>query len=100
MARYERYFVESSFMEHVSWESSTKALVVTFVSGSVWLYKAVPRKKYRDLCNANSMGAYFNKNIRNVHEGMPIARVGKKGIIIYKEGGDEVGLSEQTEEQA
>jgi len=99
MARDERYFVPSSFIEHVSWESSTKTLVVTFGSGSVWLYRAVPRKKYNGLCRAESMGAYFNKNIRNFHEGTPIARRGKKGIIIYREGGDEVVPSAQEKEQ-
>jgi len=99
MAKHERYFVKSSFIEHVSWESSTKSLIVTFGSGSVWLYLSVPRKKYNDLCKAESMGAYFNKNIRNSHNGTPIARVGKKGVIIYREGGDEVVSPTQEKEQ-
>lgn len=99
MARHEKYFVNSSFIEHVAWESSEKTLIITFGSGSIWLYKNISRKIYNDLCNADSLGAYFNKNIRNSHEGKPIARMGKKGIIVYTEGGDEVVSTKQEETQ-
>jgi glutamine amidotransferase-like uncharacterized protein len=99
MAKYERFFVDSSFLKHVSWESKTKLLIVTFSSGSIWGYRNIPRKKYREFCESSSLGAYFNKNIRNFHEGFPIARVGDKGIIVYTEGGDEIVSAKQEETQ-
>lgn len=99
MAHHEKFFVDSSFIKHISWESKTKVLIITFVSGSIWLYQNVTRKEYNNFCKSKSLGAYFNKTIRNSHEGKPIARVGKMGVIIYDEGGDEVVSTKQEKTQ-
>lgn len=99
MTRHEKYFVDSSFIKHISWESKTKILIVTFGSGSIWAYQKITHKKYKELCKADSLGAYFNKNIRNSHKGSPIARVGDKGIIIYSKGGEEVVSTKQEKTQ-
>lgn len=99
MSQDEKYFVDSSFIKHISWDNKTKNLIVTFGSGSIWLYKKVTRKKYKELCEANSLGVYFNKNIRNSHKGTPIARVGNKGIIIYDKGGEEIVSTKEKEQE-
>jgi len=98
MACYEKYFVGSSFINHISWDSKKKSLIVTFASGSIWIYEGITRAVYNKLCSAKSIGSYFNKNIRNSHEGRPVARVGQNSVIIYSEGGDEIVQTQTTQE--
>lgn len=98
MKKYEKFFVDSSFIEHVSWQNSGKVLIITFASGSIWVYKNVSKKTYNGLCKSDSIGAYFNKNIRNSHEGVPVARVGKSSIILYSKGEEIVKAQEKTQE--
>ncbi|NBP57697.1 KTSC domain-containing protein [bacterium] len=99
MAKHEKYFVDSSFIEHISWESKTKQLIITFASGSIWLYENIAKKHYNALCKAKSIGAYFNKNIRNTCTGQPIARVGKSSVIIYSKGDEIVETKKEAQEQ-
>ncbi len=40
-------------------------LAVTFTSGKAYKYFGVSHQRYNALCNAESKGAYFSKNIRN-----------------------------------
>jgi hypothetical protein len=100
MTDQEKFFVNSSFIEHIVWQRSSKSLIITFASGSIWLYKGVPKKVYTSFCAAKSLGAYFNKKIRNSYEGVPIARVGKSSVIVYSKGEEIVETKEKTQEQA
>jgi len=98
MAKHEHFFVDSSFINHIAWESSSKQLIITFASGSIWLYENINKRQYTALCNAKSIGAYFNKKIRNKHVGQPIARVGKSSVIIYSKGEEIVKTQEEAQE--
>lgn len=99
MAKHEHFFVDSSFIKHVAWESSKKVLTITFSSGSIWYYNKVSKTKYNALCRSKSIGAYFNKNIRNKCEGFPIARVGESSIIIYSREGEEIVQKKQETQE-
>ena len=98
MAKHEHFFVDSSFINHIAWESTTKKLIVTFASGSIWIYENVTKRKYNALCNAKSIGAYFNKKIRNTNKGQPIARVGKSSVIVYSKGEEIVKAQKKVQE--
>lgn len=64
----------SSFIRSISYSSSYKVLVVTFVSGSIWCYDEVPAKIFHGLTIAESTGKYFNSKIRNKYAGAAIYR--------------------------
>ena len=99
MAKHEKFFVDSSFIKHVAYEEETCSLLVTFGTGSIWLYKSITLDIYNRLITAPSLGAYFNTNIRNKHEAEVIARVGKSSVIVYSKG-EEIGQEEQKEQEA
>lgn len=99
MAKHEKFFVDSSFIKHVAYEEDTSCLLVTFGTGSIWLYKSITLDIYNRLITAPSLGAYFNTNIRNKHEAEVIARVGKSSVIVYSKG-EEIGQEEQKEQEA
>ena len=98
MKKHEKFFVDSSFIQHVSWDEKTHNLIVTFASGSIWLYQRVPKTVYKTLISSESVGAYFNKYIRNHYDSTVVARVGKSSVIIYSKG-EELGKEEKTQEQ-
>ena len=86
MAKYEKFFVDSSFIKHLAYDQKSKSLMVSFASGSIWLYKSITLKVYKELSSAESTGNYFNTKIRNKYEAEVIARVGKSSVIIYSKG--------------
>lgn len=93
----EKFFIDSSFMKHVAWDEKTHNLIVTFASGSIWLYERVPQSVYKTLISSESVGAYFNKNIRNHYNSTVVARVGKSSVIIYDKG-EELGKKTEAQE--
>lgn len=99
MSKHEKFFVDSSFIKHVVYEEDTCSLLVTFGTGSIWLYKSITLDMYNRLITAPSLGAYFNTNIRNKYESEVIARVGKSSVIVYSKG-EEIGKEEQKEQEA
>ena len=82
----EHYFVDSSFINHLRWDSKDQQMIVTFASGSVWSYKNVPQEIYLKLVEAPSIGAVFNKEVRNTYQGEVLFKIGKKSKIIYSKG--------------
>lgn len=58
----------STVIQNFSYDSARSILTITFVSGSVYHYKNVPRKVYRSLRIASSKGRYFNRSIRDQFE--------------------------------
>lgn len=99
MIKHEKFFVDSSFIKHVAFDEVNKSLLVTFGTGSIWLYKEITLDIYNRLITSPSLGNYFNTNIRNKHEAEVIARVGKSSIIVYSKG-EEIGQEEQKEQEA
>lgn len=65
MSIYSHFYRDSSFINHVSWDSDFQNLAIRFSTGTVWVYYNVPENKYKALIQAKSVGAYFNKNIRD-----------------------------------
>lgn len=59
-----RLSVRSSGLRSVGYDERSSMLEVEFQNGHVYRYFAVPKAKYDALLSANSVGAYFNANIR------------------------------------
>jgi hypothetical protein len=55
--------VRSSVIVSVGYDAETAVLEVEFRSGDVYRYFAVPPSVHRALLEAESPGAYFNKNV-------------------------------------
>ena len=57
--------VESSMMTAVRYDAALRELEVTFATGRVYVYGAVPAEIYAALLAAPSKGEYFNAAIRD-----------------------------------
>ncbi len=55
--------VRSSVISSVGYDEDTALLEVEFTSGDVYRYFAVPPSVHRALMEADSPGAYFNRNV-------------------------------------
>lgn len=98
MAKHERFFVDSAFIKHLAYDQKLKSLIVSFASGSIWLYKSISLKVYKEFSSAPSTGNYFNTKIRNKYEAEVIARVGKSSVIVYSKGEEIVEEKKQIQE--
>jgi len=59
-----RETVSSSSLESVGYDAKQRVLEVEFIHGAVYQYFDVPLAEYESLLNADSLGRYFNGNIR------------------------------------
>ena len=59
-----RYRVDSTVLSSVGYEPKTNVLEVEFRTGRVYRYYRVPRTAVVKLLTADSIGAYFNREIR------------------------------------
>lgn len=57
--------VVSSQMKEVEYDTETKQLIVTFTNGVKYSYEDVPKLVFKDLVEADSVGSFFIKNIKN-----------------------------------
>jgi hypothetical protein len=57
--------VTSSTVASLGYDAGTMTLEVEFVTGFVYQYFDVPEFEYQNLVTAESIGRYFNQNIRN-----------------------------------
>ena len=65
----EMHFVDSSNIEAIGYEENTQELHVRFVkSGETYVYYGVEEWVYQDLMQADSKGAYLNRQIRNQYQ--------------------------------
>jgi hypothetical protein len=55
--------VQSSVIEEIDWKNHE--LTVTFMTGRVYVYSAVPQFVYFQFLRASSKGEYFNREIRD-----------------------------------
>ncbi len=99
MTKHEKFFVDSSFIKHLAYDEKSNSLIVTFGTGSIWLYKSITMEMYNSLIASPSVGNYFNTNIRNKHEAEVIARVGKSSVIVYSKG-EEIEQETQKSQEA
>ena len=68
--RYQR--VSSSSIAEVAYDARQKTLAIRFHNGREYWYDDVPRRIHRALVSADSIGSYFNHEIRG---GYPYQRV-------------------------
>jgi hypothetical protein len=59
--------VSSSNVESVGYEEVTEIVFVRFLSGSLYIYKGVPKFEYENLRDATSVGSYLHRNFKNVY---------------------------------
>jgi len=78
---------ESSLIKSIVWMNGIPYPVLSIIfktNGSHYNYKNVPKKVAEELVTAESVGKYFNKNIKNKYEfeiyvpGTPPQKLGKK----------------------
>jgi hypothetical protein len=60
-----RVRLESATLASVLYDPVQRRLEVEFRNGKRYLYLQVPLLSYQSLLQADSKGAYFNRNIRN-----------------------------------
>lgn len=77
-------FEDSSVLHSCAWAEDLEALIIVFNSGAIWIYDDASRDVYQGLINSQSVGKYFNLNIRNT----------LSGNLIYKKG-SQVGQEAQ-----
>jgi KTSC domain len=60
----ERQSVESSNLASVGYDAENEILEIEFNHGGVYQYFDVPENIYESLMNADSLGQYFDRNIK------------------------------------
>jgi hypothetical protein len=59
--------VDSSSLRSVGYDPRLRMLEIEFHSGSVYQYLNVPQTVFEELFTQDSLGTYFNENIREVY---------------------------------
>ena len=70
-----RHAVNSSVIRTLTYDEEHNILEVEFRTGRVYQYSAVSPVEYDELLRANSIGEFFNREIRPAH---PYVEVTKK----------------------
>ncbi|MGS0687121.1 KTSC domain-containing protein [Nakamurella sp. GG22] len=74
-AEYEKHMrrqrVDSTSLESIGFDPATNQLEIQFRAGGVYRY-AVPRRIYRELMKASSLGAFFARRIRHAYPGWKV----------------------------
>lgn len=60
--------LSDSFISHMTYHADYNDLWVTFTNGTAYEYKGVPIAVFHGLMVADSIGSFYNKNIRNSYE--------------------------------
>lgn len=60
-----RQSVESSNLRSVGYDEFLLVLEIEFKSGAVYRYYGVPSEVHDELVNAESVGKYFNANVKS-----------------------------------
>ena len=58
----------SSVVAAIRYDAGTSKLRVIYVSGSIYDYKGVPEKVYKEMKEASSKGEFLNKRIKPIYE--------------------------------
>jgi hypothetical protein len=67
MALPEMHPVSSTNVAAVGYDTDDQTVYVQFVNGSTYAYKGVPEHEFENLRGAASVGAYLNRNFKNVY---------------------------------
>ena len=68
----EKAKVNSSAIISISYNYNSKALIVKFISGKSYVYENVSAETYLAMKHNDSIGKFFNKNIRQFHLYKPL----------------------------
>ena len=60
--------VVSSQIKTIKYNDIDKELIVTFNTDKVYKYEDVSMKLFKDLISADSVGKFFNENIKKSHK--------------------------------
>ena len=63
----EMIYVDSSNIEAIGYEDSTRELHVKFLSGGYYIYQEVPRQIFDDLMMAPSKGSFLNREVKSIY---------------------------------
>ena len=63
-----RIGVQSSNIVSISYNLNEEILEIEFKGNRIYQYKDVPEFIYQDLINSESVGKYFNTNIKDQYE--------------------------------
>lgn len=63
----QRQFVNSSNLESVGYDPTSRVLEVGFLNGSVYQYFEVPLSIYEGLMSASSHGSYLDRFVKKAH---------------------------------
>ncbi len=56
--------VKSSNIAKASFDGNTRTMQIEFTTGGVYAYDDVPHEVYNEMCEAESVGRYFQANVR------------------------------------
>lgn len=59
--------VDSSDIISIGYDPDVKVLEVLFAAGRMYQYANVPENVYKELMEAESIGGYFSRHIRDVY---------------------------------
>lgn len=63
----DRELVDSSNIESIGYDAGSKILEVEFKNGGIYQYKGIPQKIYNELMEADSVGSFLHRLIKNVY---------------------------------
>lgn len=55
---------QSSSIKNVTYNAHTRSLNVQFIGGQLYEYQNVPVEVYDAFCQAESLGKFFNENVK------------------------------------
>jgi hypothetical protein len=58
--------VSSSSIAAIGYDADNQTVYVQFLDGTTYAYKGVPESEFENLRTAPSVGAYLNRNYKNV----------------------------------
>jgi len=61
------YSVSSSNIAAVGYDVEDQVVYVQFLNGSTYIYKGVPEHEFENLRTSSSVGAYLNRNYKNIY---------------------------------
>jgi len=59
--------VDSSNVESVGYDKDSQNVFVSFLNGSIYVYKGVAENEFENLRDAASVGSYLHRNFKNVY---------------------------------
>ncbi|MDX2304123.1 MAG: KTSC domain-containing protein [Microscillaceae bacterium] len=65
MANFRRKHASSSLITSVAYDAFSQVLEVVFCKGGIYEYSNISPDQYEQLRRSDSLGEYFNTNIRN-----------------------------------